>query len=116
MPESDLRILQVDEPAELDKQAVSSHDEERKFLENDRFRAEIEDLVQNREQRKAYASRLFWLIVVWLGTIGTIVLLHGFSHVPFTLSGTVLTTLIGSTTVSVLGLFAIVANYLFPKR
>lgn len=104
MPEPDLLLLQADEPAELNEQAVSSHEEMRKSLENDRRRAEIEDLVQNREQRKAYASGLFWIGVAWLVTIGGIVLLHGFSHVPFTLSGAVLTTLIGSTTVSVLGL------------
>ena len=45
-----------------------------------------------------------------------ILLMHGFSFIPFELSVAVLTTLIGSTTASVLGLFAIVANYLFPKR
>ena len=116
MPEPDLRLVQAAEPAELNEQAVSSHEEMRKSLENIRFRAEIEDLVQNREQRKEYASRLFWIVVVWLVSIDVIVLLHGFSHFPFTLSGAVLTTLIGSTTVSVLGLLAIVANYLFPKR
>lgn len=44
------------------------------------------------------------------------VLMHGFTAIPFTLSAAVLSTLIGSTTASVLGLFAIVANYLFPKR
>ena len=43
-------------------------------------------------------------------------LLHGFPCISFKLSDTVLATLIGSTTASVLGLFAIVANYLFPKR
>ncbi len=42
--------------------------------------------------------------------------MHGFTAIPFTLSAAVLSTLIGSTTASVLGLFAIVANYLFPKR
>lgn len=136
MAEPDLSLLQADEPASLDRlavesheaeekflaierlqaEAVRSHEEEKEFLENERLQAEIDDLVQDRDQRRTYANRLFWLIAVWLVVIGLIVLLHGFSHVPFTLSGAVLTTLIGSTTASVLGLFAIVANYLFPKR
>lgn len=116
MAEPDLSRLQDGEPARLDGLAIDSYEEEKKSLENERLKAEIEDLVQDRDQRKTYANRLFWLVAVWLVVIGLIVLLHGFSHVPFTLSGTVLTTLIGSTTVSVLGLFAIVVNYLFPKR
>ena len=80
------------------------------------MRAELEDRAQDRNQRKTYGSRLFWLIIIWLIVSGLIVLLQGFSFVPFKLSVTVLTTLIGSTTASVLGLFAIVANYLFSKR
>lgn len=137
MAEPDLSLLQADEPASLDRLTVglheaeekspaikrlqaeladSSHEAEKKSLAIKRLQAKIADLDQDRDQRRTYANRLFWLVAVWLVVIGLIVLLHGFSHVPFTLSGAVLTTLIGSTTVSVLGLFAIVANYLFPKR
>lgn len=116
MAEPDLRLLQAGEPAEPDRLAVGSHEAEKEFIENERLQAEIDDLVQDREQRKTYADRLFRLVAVWLVVNGLIVFLHGFGHVPFTLSGAVLTTLIGSTTASVLGLFAIVANYLFPKR
>ncbi len=76
----------------------------------------VDNLVQDREQRKTYANRLFGLVVVWLIVTGVVILLHGFTFFPFKLSVAVFTTLIGSTTVSVLGLFAIVANYLFPKR
>jgi hypothetical protein len=116
MREPDLRLLQAGEPTEPDRQAASLYDEEKKSLENARLQAEIDDLVQDRDQRKTYGNRLFWLVVVWLIVIGLILTMHGFSYVPFKLSVAVLTTLIGSTTASVLGLFAIVANYLFPKR
>ena len=121
--ELDLRFVQAGEPTEPDRQADTLYDDEKKSLENarlrteiDRLRAEIDDLVQDRRQRKDYGARLFRLIVGWLIAVGVIVLLHGFACVPFKLSGVELTALIGSTTVSVLGLFAIVANYLFPKR
>lgn len=99
-----------------DQQTVALWDEEARRLENERMGAEIADLEQDRTQRKAYSNRLFWLIVCWLAVAALIVLLQGFECAPFNLSVTVLATWIGSTTATVLGLFAIVANYLFPRR
>lgn len=116
MSEPDLGLVQADEPEGTDQQTEDLYDEEAGSLENERLRAEVDDLIQDREQRKTYGNRLFGLVVVWLIVIGLVILLHGFTCVPFKLSVAVLTTLIGSTTASVLGLFAIVANYLFPKR
>ena len=123
MEEHDFDLVQANEPSEQDEQTVSLRDDEIRSTEhdglrlnNDRLQEQIYDLKQDRDQRKEYGNRLFLLVVGWLASIGLIVFLHGFSHVPFELSVTVLTTLIGSTTASVLGLFVIVANYLFPKR
>ena len=86
------------------------------YQRRERRQEEIASLVQDREQRKEYAGHVFLLVVLWLAAVGMIVLMHGAKNCAFALSTTVLTTLIGSTTASVLGLFAIVANYLFPKR
>ena len=116
MPKPDLGFVRADDPAGADQITENLYEDESKSIENDRLKAEVDNLVQDREQRKTYGTRLYCLVVWWLSIIGLLVLLHGFSWVPFTLSVTVLTTLIGSTTASVLGLFAIVANYLFPKR
>lgn len=90
--------------------------------------------------RKEYANRIFRLIVGWLIAIFSVLILHGFlsrndvtfsfrffhwiwpspvvslSKLHFELSDPVLLALIGGTTASVLGLFVIVANYLFPKK
>ena len=77
---------------------------------------ELKSREQDIEHREKYANRLFWFVAVWVGLMLIIVLLEGSELVPFDLSDTVLTTLIGATTANVLGLFAIVANYLFPKR
>lgn len=94
-------------------------------LERDRHRAEEEykDSRQNREQRKEYAGKIFWLVVGWLSGVGIILLLSGWKHGgmfphcrPFNLSDGVLMTLIGGTSASVIGLMVIVANYLFPKN
>ena len=115
----DLDLVEASEPQSLD----STDDQETTQLEEahwralvDHERAKVDDLIQDRDQRKTYGRRLYWLIVAWLIVIGLIVLLHGFICIPFELSVTIMATLIGSTTASVLGLFAIVANYLFPKR
>lgn len=120
--EPDLGLLQA---AELlpDLETDTLYDDEKQSHENARLRlenllleAKIDDVVQDRDQRKKYSDRLFKLVVGWLCAIGVIILLHGFSCIPFNLSVAVLSTIIGSTTASVLGLFVIVANYLFPPR
>ena len=103
-------------PDKVPPDAAASYHEGEEKLERARLQEEIGDLVQDRDQRKMYGDRLFKLIVCWLSGVFIIVILHGISVVPFNLSTATLTTLIGSATASVIGLFAIVANYLFPKR
>ena len=101
---------------DLPDQPNISLDEERAYsqIKNDAFRQDS-DLA--RAQRKKYADRIFVLLVVWLCTLVVILILSGFSTLTgFNLTDTVLMTLIGSTTASMIGIFLIVANYLFPKR
>lgn len=103
-------------------------------IEEERFKI----LKQDREERQKYARYLFQLICAWLLGIYSIIVLTGIgsstarinlSDVPvaqrleefqpsFKLSDAVLLALIGGTTLNVLGLFVIVANYLFnaPKK
>ena len=68
-------------------------------------------------QREEYAKLIYKLIMWWLVAILGIVLLQGFGSICgfFSISDKVLITLIGGTTINVLGLFAIVANYIFRK-
>jgi hypothetical protein len=59
------------------------------------------------------------LVFIWLLGIVAFLLLDGFSPIllghQFKLSDPVILALIGGTTVSVLGLFTIVATYFFPS-
>ena len=72
---------------------------------------------QNRSERKTYAGRIFRLLIMWLCGVALILFLHGFSQfTSFNVSDVVLMTLIGSTTASVVGIFIIVAKYLFPQK
>ena len=80
-----------------------------------------EDLVnlqleQDLTERKKYAGRIFWLVVGWIVAIFAVIVLQGFSDkTGFSISDNVLMTLIGGTTINILGIFIVVANYLFPK-
>jgi hypothetical protein len=86
---------------------------------------------QDIQGRKTYARCIFWLIVGWLLAMFLLLIFCGIQRVTvviggskyfidvsgkFQLSDKVLVTLIGGTTANVLGLFAIVCNYLFPKQ
>lgn len=71
--------------------------------------------VQDIEERKNYAKKLFRLISWWLLGMFVMVVSYGWTDSYFKPSEKVMLALIGSTTVNVLGLFAIVAKYFFPS-
>src|SRR4051794_20125860 len=68
------------------------------------------------ELRTKYSAYLFWLVVGWLGAVMAVMLAQGFAYGMFKLADSVLIALLGTTTVNVLGLFVIVARYIFPRR
>lgn len=76
--------------------------------------AELESFRQDIQARKEYAGKIYRLIAVWLGAIYVVIILQGLCA-AFTLSDTVLVTLISGTTINVLGLFIVVVNYLFSR-
>lgn len=95
--------------------------EEEEDLQRQQARAVLRGLNQDIAERKKYAHFFFLLACSWLVAICVFLLLQGFGSVwfgrfPFKLSESVLLALIGSTTVNVLGILYVVANYLFPKR
>ncbi len=71
---------------------------------------------QDKDERKKYAYRIFWMICFWLCLIITILAFSGWKLGDFILSDTVLITLIGSTTITVAGFFFAVVKYLFPEN
>jgi hypothetical protein len=74
----------------------------------------IKDTQQDREQRKAYADKIFWLVCLWLLAVLGLAALAGGKK--FELSDTVLIAFISTVSVNIIALMAIVANYLFPKE
>lgn len=76
----------------------------------------VEHLRNFRSLRKTYANRVYWFMIIWNLFVGFVVLAQGFGIGGFHLSTTVLTTLVGGTTVSVLGLVGFVVKGLFPAN
>lgn len=99
-------------------------------------KARLDDLQAEVENRKRYTTWLFWLMVGWMVVVLGIILLAGLKYpelrkdetgafvplhwydwlVAFDLPEGVLLALIGGTTANVIGLFLVVARYLFPRR
>jgi hypothetical protein len=86
-----------------------------KGVELAKSRLENRALEQDIQGRGDWGQRIFWLLVVWLVAVVGIVVLQGFAIHKFHLDNSVVIAFIGTTTVDVLSLGYIVANYLFPK-
>lgn len=76
----------------------------------------LQESRDNHKLRMDYANKIFILVCLWLGCVILSVLLAGFKIFNFSLSDKVLITFITSTTINVLGLFAIVAKWLFQQN
>jgi hypothetical protein len=88
------------------------------LLDKQARRAQIISIKQDIEERKKYAGRIFSLLSLWLIGLFVLLLLQGFlSHLHyFSLPDAVLLATIGGTTLNVIGIFIVVARYLFPRR
>lgn len=88
-------------------------------VEIEKLRAELDSFKQDIQQRRTFAPKLYLLTCWWLGSVTLILLLQGLSEGRlhfFRLSDSVLIALLGTTTVNVVGLFYVVAKYLFPEK
>jgi hypothetical protein len=94
-------------------------------LDDHRRLYEIEELARIQREandihtmRLEYANRIFTLVVLWLIAVGIAVLASGFGGVNdrgFYLSDKVLIAFISSTTINVIGLFIVVAKWMYPS-
>jgi len=94
-------------------------DEHKTAQEESLYKARLRGLSQDIDERKKYAHRTFCLIASWLAAVYLLLLLEGFEGLPrsyFYLDKTVLITVVGTTTASVLGIFIVVMHYLFPAK
>jgi hypothetical protein len=116
-PPLDLGQIQdapIDAPAEADFRTRREEDD----WENQALAEALREQIQETNQRKTFADRIFWLVVGWLSAIFTLLILHG-TLSPwglFSIGNSVLVALIGGTTVNVIAVLFVVMRYLFPHR
>lgn len=93
--------------------ALSDEDNRIRRLRNDRFSDENEHWKKIYELRAQYIPYLFFMVVGWLIFAAATVILTGVGLL--TISDAVLIALVTTTTATVLGIFIIVAKWLFPS-
>jgi hypothetical protein len=96
-------------------------EEAKKKSEIDHSNEDLDNKRADRFQRKIYGPAIFLVIGLWLLLVAYVVLAQGFTVAPFTcsrfaLSDTVMVAFLTTSTATVIGMFLVVVNYLFPKR
>jgi hypothetical protein len=74
------------------------------------------DQIQDREERRRFAPRIYWATIAWLVAVLATIVLEGFGVGGFQLPDAVLIALITSTTLNVISVLVTVVRYLFPRR
>lgn len=85
-------------------------------VELEALKQQVQESADTHKLRLSYAKRLFWLVCSWLACVVIAVGFSGFHVFGFLLSDSVLIAFITTTTVNVVGLFFVVAKWLFPSK
>ena len=104
-------------PAEGAPELGTDLGEQKLEFEVGELAAKLEHLIKTHKMRVDYTSRIFWMTVAWLACVLIGIILSGFKTVMgFELADSVLIAFLSSTTVTVVGLFVLVAKWLFPGK
>ena len=97
------------------EKVVESEDKQTGYQSKKMQKLSEKDKEQDIDMRREYADKTYLFVCVYMCFVFLIIFL-ACSPSSFQMSDGVLMTLLGTTTVNVIGLFAIVMNYLFPKK
>lgn len=84
--------------------------------ENELLAEELESHRQDRDQRKDFAMKIFGFVSLYMLGVFLVLVLSGVECNQFHLSDSVLLTLLGTTTATIIGVFNFVARYLFHSK
>jgi hypothetical protein len=112
---TNLELIELLSDTENTSRQKSEQEIETLKIKNRELDYKLEQLRKLDTTRDDYVFKLFCLIVSWLTIVVIFVALSATLGEYFKLSDSVLIAFITSTTVSVLGLFVIVARWLFPS-
>jgi uncharacterized membrane protein len=101
-----------------DRKVLSTEDIEReyKLIDIDIRREVLEGNKQDRKERKAFANKIFILLVAFLAASLLIVAFSAADCIRFHLSDSILITLLTTTSADVIGIFIFVVKYLFKAK
>ncbi|HEX8314815.1 MAG TPA: hypothetical protein VF609_07480 [Flavisolibacter sp.] len=109
-------IVNSDEAISEEKQELDEgriHELQKKALELQLLKAQIRKFEDDNEGRREFSRSIFLVTVIWMFLVLMIVLQC--ARGKWGLSDSVLIALITTTTATVIGIFIIVANYLFNR-
>lgn len=86
------------------------------FYQVETLKQQLKEAQDTHKLRLGYADKIFWLVCAWLIGVVIGVFMSGLRAFGFSLSDNVLITFITSTTVNVVGLFVVVAKWMFPNN
>jgi hypothetical protein len=113
LPEGELQSIALAPNAAISDKPDEHTEIEELKLENERL--DLQSKVQDVKHRRIFAISIFVVMCIWLALIAVTVFFQGFKLYGFELASSVLITLIGSTTGSIIGIFLIVSRYLFHR-
>jgi len=89
--------------------------ERKRTLQNDGIEAENKGKLLDNRLREKFSYLIFSLLAFWLVSVMTVIVLQGL-NLLFCTTSIVITTLLGSSTAGITGIFWLVARYIFPNR
>jgi uncharacterized membrane protein len=102
---------------DINKAASDDIDNATRLVELDLRKEFLKGNIQDREERKNFANKIFKLLTVFLATIVLVVICAGFSkRIGFELSDTILIALLTTTTANIIGIFLFVVKYIFKAN
>lgn len=103
--------------ASVESELDSSLDlaEHQLFYQVETLKQQLIESQDTHKLRLKYAGRIFWIVCAWLVCVAIAVFMSGFNYKEFELSDKVLIVFITSTTINVVGLYVVVAKWMFPS-
>lgn len=114
-PPSSAAILKLQVEIDLLREQLEQRRTENAIL-RDRSTFLREQQEHIKTYRRKYSSRVFWLTVLWLVFAAAVTVFSGMHTAFFSLSDTVLIALTGSAIASVIGMFLVILNWLYPRE
>lgn len=84
--------------------------------ENDIRKEELKGRIQDREQRKEFAIKIYHFLCFYLSSVLFLVVLSATPLIKFELTEGIIITLLTTITANIIGIFILVVKYLFATR